>query len=168
MKFKTEADRGASDELTTSCFSIPSRDHNVIVLGSDTGRIFHGNVYSDQNPQTCQEIKAHAGPITNVDFHPPHTKLRVNSDTLNLFLTSSFDWTVKLWDKKADLELHCFDFMQDYVHDVSWSPVHPAVFACVDGLGRVSIFNLANKDYGQPVVDKIVTEGCGICRLSWS
>ena len=48
------------------------------------------------------------------------------------------------------------------------SPVHPAVFACVDGLGRVSIFNLVNKDFGQPVVNKVITKGCGICRCDWS
>jgi len=170
MEFKVEGDtRGASDELTTSCFSIPVRDTNVIILGSDTGRLFSGLVYSDQNPQPCNEVKAHAGPITNLEFHPPNTgKLRLNPDTLQLFLTSSFDWTVKLWDNKNQLELHCFDTLQDYVHDVRWSPVHPAVFACADGLGRVSIFNMVNKDYGQPVVDKIITEGCGICRLSWS
>ena len=47
------------------------------------------------------------------------------------------------------------------------SPVHPAVFACVDGLGKVSIFNLVNKDFGQPVVEKEITD-CGICRMSWS
>ena len=46
MDFKVEGDnRGASDELTTSCFSLPTRDHNVIILGSDTGRLFCGKVY---------------------------------------------------------------------------------------------------------------------------
>jgi len=171
MEFKVEGDaHKTSDELTTSCFSIPVRDTNVIVLGSDTGRLFSGLVYSDQNPQPCAELKAHNGPITNLEFHPPNDtgKLRLNPDTLQLFLTSSFDWTVKLWDNKNQLELHCFDTLQDYVHDVRWSPVHPAVFACVDGLGRVSIFNLVNKDFGQPVVNKVITNGCGICRCDFS
>merc|ERR1719168_73597 len=169
MVFQVQGDaRGASDELTTACFSIPHRDHNKIILGSDTGRLFAGNVYSDLNPQTCTETKAHAGPITNIEFHPHNSKLGLNADTLQLFLTSSFDWTVKLWDNKSNLQLHAFDTLQDYVHDVRWSPAHPAVFACVDGLGRVSVFNLCNKDFGQPVVDKVITEGGGICRLSWS
>lgn len=41
--------------------------------------------------------------------------------------------------------LYSFEDNSDYVYDVMWSPVHPALFACVDGLGRVDLWNL-NKD----------------------
>lgn len=40
--------------------------------------------------------------------------------------------------------LYSFEDNSDYVYDVMWSPVHPAVFACVDGLGRVDLWNLNN------------------------
>eukprot|EP00494_Astrolonche_serrata_P023438 UN23696 len=175
MEFKVEGENRGSDEFTTSCFSFPVRDHNTITLGSDTGRLYTGLVYSDVNPQPVQELKAHAGPVTNIEYHPEIRVKNLNADILQLFLTSSYDWTVKLWDKKTGDELLCFDYMNDYVHDVRWSPVHPAVFACVDGQGHCCIFNLNNKDHGQPVLDKQITkseveneDGCGVCRLAWS
>ncbi|KAG7253255.1 hypothetical protein CRUP_005070, partial [Coryphaenoides rupestris] len=30
----------------------------------------------------------------------------------------------------------------DYVYDVMWSPTHPAMFACVDGVGHLDLWNL--------------------------
>lgn len=41
--------------------------------------------------------------------------------------------------------LYSFEDNVDNIYDVMWSPVHPAVFATVDGMGRLDIWNL-NKD----------------------
>ena len=30
------------------------------------------------------------------------------------------------------------------MYDVQWSPIHPAVFATVNGLGRLDLWNLNN------------------------
>ena len=38
--------------------------------------------------------------------------------------------------------LHSFDNANDYVFDVKWSPIHPAVFASVDAMGRIDIWNI--------------------------
>lgn len=38
--------------------------------------------------------------------------------------------------------LYSFEHNSDYVFDVSWSPIHPALFACVDGLGNFDLWNL--------------------------
>lgn len=40
--------------------------------------------------------------------------------------------------------LYSFEDNGDYVCDVAWSPIHPAVFACVDGMGRLDVWNLNN------------------------
>ena len=40
--------------------------------------------------------------------------------------------------------LHSFEDNSDYVYDVRWSPVHPALFATVDGMGRLDLWNLNN------------------------
>lgn len=34
----------------------------------------------------------------------------------------------------------------DYVFDVAWSPVHPCLFACIDGAGKLDLWNL-NKNF---------------------
>lgn len=40
--------------------------------------------------------------------------------------------------------LYSFEDNADYVYDATWSPVHPALFACVDGMGRLDLWNLNN------------------------
>ena len=40
--------------------------------------------------------------------------------------------------------MYSFEDNADYVYDVMWSPTHPALFACVDGMGRLDLWNLNN------------------------
>lgn len=40
--------------------------------------------------------------------------------------------------------MYSFEDNADYVYDVMWSPVHPAAFATVDGMGRLDLWNLNN------------------------
>lgn len=40
--------------------------------------------------------------------------------------------------------LYSFEDSSDYVYDVMWSPTHPALFACVDGVGHLDLWNLNN------------------------
>lgn len=40
--------------------------------------------------------------------------------------------------------LYSFEDNSDYVYDVMWSPTHPALFACVDGVGHLDLWNLNN------------------------
>ena len=35
-----------------------------------------------------------------------------------------------------------FENNSDYIYDVQWSPTHPAVFASVDGEGRLDFWNI--------------------------
>ncbi|KAI8874075.1 WD40 repeat-like protein [Ramicandelaber brevisporus] len=44
---------------------------------------------------------------------------------------------------------------EDYVYDVKWSPVHPALLAAVDGTGRLSVWNL-NSSIEVPTLSVIV------------
>jgi len=172
----------AREELLTTCFSAYTKNQSQVVYGSSDGYIYKGAIYqmaSDKDNIQVKSTRAHHGPITAVEFHPD-TK-RGSKAIVDTYLSSSFDWTVKLWDHRTDRMLHCFEHMQDYVHDVQWSPVHPAVFACCDGLGSINIYNLA-KDWEQPVVDYKVQQtyrtatntesrkgqDYAITRLTWS
>lgn len=43
-----------------------------------------------------------------------------------MVLTSSFDWTVKLWNPRGTgkpKNILTFDSAEDYVYDVAWNPV---------------------------------------------
>lgn len=46
-----------------------------------------------------------------------------------------------------------FEDFSEYVYDVRWSPIHPALFATVDVAGRLKLWNL-NADQE-------------VCLLSW-
>ncbi|KAJ2382748.1 hypothetical protein GGI23_007298 [Coemansia sp. RSA 2559] len=60
--------------------------------------------------------------------------------------------------------LHVFDAFEDYVYDARWSPVHPSVFASVDGTGRLSLWNL-NQDLELPV--QTAATGRSLNKLAW-
>ncbi len=63
-------------------------------------------------------------------------------DFSHLFITSSMDWTVKLWSTRDSRPLYSFEDNSGYVYDSAWSPLHPAMFAAVDGSGRLDVWKL--------------------------
>eukprot|EP01084_Bolivina_argentea_P275697 470254_1 len=148
-------------EITTTCFAYPNKhfneNKNKIWLGSDEGCIYETNLNLNLNkndekelPITSYIADAHHGPITCIDFHKDH-KLQTSDHKLqnNLYLTSSFDWTVKLWHSSSTKPVALFNTMQDYVYDVKWSPTNPSIFAAGDGSGNLTIFDL-NSSFEHP------------------
>lgn len=51
--------------------------------------------------------------------------------------------------------IHSFEDNGDYVMDVKWSPIHPALFASVDTDGRVDLWNI-NTDTEVPTASTCV------------
>jgi WD40 repeat protein len=60
-------------------------------------------------------------------------------------LTSSLDWTVKLWNLSQgnDPVLEFFTPTYDYICGVQWSPVNAPVFSTITSGGAVSLWNLS-------------------------
>lgn len=68
-----------------------------------------------------------------------------------MVLTSSFDWTVKLWSPKFKTEpLITFESSDDYVYDVSWNRANPSLFTAVDGEGYIDLWDIS-KDVETPI-----------------
>lgn len=63
--------------------------------------------------------------------------------------------------------LYSFEDNSDYVMDVAWSPINPAVFAGVDGSGRLDLWNL-NQDTEVPVASVVVEGAPALNRVSWT
>lgn len=142
--------------------------------------IDHNEIYSD-----------HSAPVNSLDFHP----LSLNRTTTNtndftdLFLTTSIDWTIKLWSTKGitaangqqqqqqqqqtqtqhtqqhHKPLQTFDEHTDCVYDAKWHPHHPAVFGSVDGCGEFKLWNL-NVDTEVPI-SSAVPSSRALNRMSW-
>lgn len=63
--------------------------------------------------------------------------------------------------------MYSFEDNSDYVMDVAWSPVHPALFAAVDGSGRLDLWNL-NQDTEVPTASIVVDGAPALNRVSWT
>ncbi|KER21419.1 hypothetical protein T265_15099 [Opisthorchis viverrini] len=141
---------GGHFELYPTCMSFFANDVNNYAVGAENGNAYCGQRHSSRTATTDDAsrnvpYKGHCAPITAISTHPCPGAMNFSS----LFLTSSLDWTVRLWSTSEYTPLHTFEDYFDYVYDVSWSPVHPAVFAAVDGTGRLDVWNI-NQDVEVP------------------
>lgn len=164
---------GTNKPIAGTCFSFPVNDANNFVLGSEEGSIFQaclhgakaGLLGSFEEGSGDAQTSSHHGPVTGVDFFRATTK----GDFSHLFLSSSTDWTVKLWSYRDTTKpIKTFDNAQDYVYDVKWSPINPAVFATADGMGNLDIWHL-NKNLEEPYAKLVIGDGkCAINKIEWS
>ncbi|XP_071744406.1 cytoplasmic dynein 1 intermediate chain-like isoform X2 [Lepeophtheirus salmonis] len=148
--------------ITATCLSFPVGDVNNFVFGTEEGTVYtacrHGS-----RAGVLDAFEGHQAPVTGINTHNGQGPI----DFSHLFLTSSFDWTVKLWSLKENKPLYSFEDNGDYVYDTAWSPIHPAMFATVDGTGRLDIWNL-NNDTEVSEASVIVDGSPALNRVSWT
>lgn len=151
-----------SRAVAVTSLAFPTGDVNNFIVGSEEGAIFtacrHGS-----KAGILDAYEGHQGPVTGVSTHTCSGPI----DFSHLFVTSSIDWTVKLWSVKESKPLYSFEDNGDYVYDVAWSPLHPALFTAVDGSGRIDIWNL-NQDTEVPIVTTVVEGAPALNRVSWT
>ncbi|XP_043545830.1 cytoplasmic dynein 1 intermediate chain 1 isoform X2 [Chiloscyllium plagiosum] len=151
-----------SKPVAVTSMAFPTGDVNNFVVGSEEGMIYtacrHGS-----KAGIGEMFEGHQGPVTGINCHMAVGQI----DFSHLFVTSSFDWTVKLWTTKHNKPLYSFEDNADYVYDVMWSPVHPALFACVDGMGRLDLWNL-NNDTEVPTASAAVEGTSALNRVRWA
>ena len=95
--------------------SFPTGDVNNFIVGSEEGTVYtacrHGS-----RAGILDSFEGHAAPVTGLSTHNGQGLI----DFSHLFLTSSFDWTVKLWSLKENRPLYSFEDNGEYVYDVSY------------------------------------------------
>ncbi|CAF0786107.1 unnamed protein product [Rotaria sordida] len=140
----------------------PGVEVNNFIIGSEEGQAYSGSRHG--NKAGIQEsYEGHFGPITGLSCH----NVNGSTDFSSLFLTSSFDWSVKLWSLKESKPLNSFEVNSDYVTDVRWSPVHPSVFLTCDITGRFDIWNL-NHDSELPLLSTTLDGNVALNKCSWA
>nr|UWX08043.1 dynein cytoplasmic 1 intermediate chain 1 [Eriocheir sinensis] len=151
-----------SRPVAVTCMAFPHGDVNNFIVGSEEGAVFtacrHGS-----KAGIVDAYEGHQGPVTGISSHSTPGSI----DFSHLFLTSSFDWTVKLWSVKETKPLYSFEDNGDYLYDVAWSPIHPALFTTVDGTGRIDLWNL-NQDTEVPTASTVVEGNPALNRVSWT
>uniref|UniRef100_A0A8C5CIF4 Dynein cytoplasmic 1 intermediate chain 1 n=1 Tax=Gadus morhua TaxID=8049 RepID=A0A8C5CIF4_GADMO len=151
-----------SKPVAVTAMDFPTGDVNNYVVGSEEGTVYTASRHGSK-AGICEMFEGHQGPVTGISCHNAVGPV----DFSHLFATSSFDWTVKLWSTKHNKPLYSFEDNADYVYDVMWSPVHPAVFAAVDGMGRLDLWNL-NNDTEVPTASVTVEGASALNRVRWS
>lgn len=82
-------------------------------------------------------------------------------------LSASADWSVNLWSKNnPDSPLFTFDENDDYIYDAKFHPTNPSLFAQVDGLGNLDLWDI-NKDTEMRTFRYEVGKN-SLNKLSWS
>ncbi|CAO3625999.1 unnamed protein product [Cunninghamella echinulata] len=165
-----------TDEVSVTTIGFPDNETTTFWVGTEEGNVYQASRYDSAGSKAginqYDTYRGHYGAITGLHFHP----LSGPVDFSDLFLTSSVDWTVKLWRSKSISKsstqqttispLYSFEHSDDYVYDVKWSPSHPAVFGSVDGNGQFDLWNL-NVNTEEPTVSTAVGSGKALNKIAW-
>ncbi|OAJ35891.1 hypothetical protein BDEG_20120 [Batrachochytrium dendrobatidis JEL423] len=171
----THPSNSRTDEVAISCMDFSKNDFTTYWVGTEEGNIYQSNRHDRAGSKAGIDSQfvysGHNGMITGIDFHPSET----DAGFCDLFLTSSVDWTVKLWKAQTSRVgmqssgpiscLHSFDEAQDYIFDVAWCPTHPAIFGSVDSSGRFDLYNLAISEV--PIATEVVPNKKALNKLGW-
>ncbi|XP_051729148.1 cytoplasmic dynein 1 intermediate chain 1 isoform X4 [Ctenopharyngodon idella] len=151
-----------SKPVAVTGMAFPTGDVNNYIVGSEEGTVYTASRHGSK-AGICEMFEGHQGPVTGISCHSAVGPV----DFSHLFITSSFDWTVKLWSTKQNKPLYSFEDNADYVYDVMWSPVHPSLFAAVDGMGRLDLWNL-NNDTEVPSASVTIEGAPALNRVRWA
>ncbi|CAK3960003.1 Cytoplasmic dynein 1 intermediate chain 1 [Lecanosticta acicola] len=144
-----------TDDVAPTCITFPASDPTYFLSGTEQGSIFPVHRYERAGAKSGVDVRTsyrgHEAPVTGIDFHPARGKI----DLGDLFVSCGLDWSVKVWRARPPsttsstisgntevikplLEIQ----REDSVYDVKWSPTKPGIFGCVDGGGRLDIYDI--------------------------
>ncbi|CEG40054.1 Cytoplasmic dynein intermediate chain [Plasmopara halstedii] len=145
---------GVSDDSTS--LEIDKKNRSSL-LGSSTGDLVREVIV-----EAVSKEASHFGPVTAMHFNP---LLPMHRDSL--LLTCSLDSSVMLWSlERPDIPVLSFEPSSEYVNDVRWSPIHPALFAVADSSGTASFWNIL-KDVEVAVISEKISEKA-LNKIRWS
>lgn len=151
-----------TEDLSPLCMAFPPADPTSFLVGTEEGTIYPCHRYdragAGAGTDTRLRYKGHTAPVMSLNFHPARGPI----DFGELFLSTSLDWSVKLWKSRpasstsvvaptatgapgANTEVvePLLDLArEDIVYDAKWSPQKPGVFSVVDGTGNVEVWDL--------------------------
>lgn len=137
--------------------AFPNSDPTYFLVGTEEGPIYPCHRYDRAGAKAGVDARVsyrgHAAPVMSVAFHPARGPI----DFSDLILSSSLDWSFKLWKVRAPSAMSATAVQgagaqvvkplldvsrEDVVYDARWSPVKPGVFALVDGAGSLEVWDL--------------------------
>jgi dynein intermediate chain len=163
-----------TEDISPICMAFPVTDPTYFLVGTEEGSIYPCHRYDRAGAKAGVDqrvsYRGHAGPVMSMNFHPARGPV----DLGDLVISSSLDWSVKIWKVRAPAATSTTGIIgdaqsvvplldlarDDVVYDAAWSPVKPGVFSLVDGAGNVEVWDLTI-DSEVPVVKSQPTERKG-------
>ncbi|KAI1962995.1 hypothetical protein LOZ58_002619 [Ophidiomyces ophidiicola] len=149
-----------TEDLAPTTLSFPQSDPTFFLVGTEEGTIYPCHRYDRAGAKAGTDhrlsYRGHAAPVMSTAFHPARGPV----DLGDLMLSSSIDWSVKLWrvrppaatstssgTSSSSAAMHAvapiLDISrEDVVYDARWSPHRPGVFALVTGAGLLEVWDL--------------------------
>jgi len=124
-------------------FDFHATSEHLFIVGTEEGKIHKCS--KAYNSQYLDTYNGHYMSVYAVNWNKFHPKV---------FLSSSADWTVKVWDHTQKQPLMSFD-LGNAVGDAQWSPYSSSVMAAVTNDGKVHVFDLAENKH-EPMCDQKV------------
>ncbi|KAL9121433.1 MAG: hypothetical protein Q9187_002014, partial [Circinaria calcarea] len=90
-----------TEDLSPTCMAFPPSDPTSFLVGTEEGTLYSCHRYDRAGAKagvdTRIRYRGHAAPVMSVDFHPARGPL----DLSDLVLTTSLDWSVKVWKTRV-------------------------------------------------------------------
>ncbi|KAJ5675811.1 hypothetical protein N7462_008708 [Penicillium macrosclerotiorum] len=164
-----------TEDLAPTTMAFPQSDPTFFIVGTEEGVIYPCHRYDRAGAKAGTDhrlaYRGHSAPIMSTAFHPARGPV----DLGDLLLSSSLDWTVKVWRVRPPATTAALGSStssrqtiqpildiprEDVVYDARWSPHRPGVFSCVDGAGNVEVWDLYT-DTEVPIVRTTPSRGAG-------
>ncbi|KAJ9299941.1 hypothetical protein DTO217A2_8047 [Paecilomyces variotii] len=164
-----------TEDLAPTTMAFPQSDPTFFLVGTEEGGIYPCHRYDRAGAKAGTDhrlaYRGHAAPVMSTAFHPSRGPV----DLGDLMLSSSLDWSVKLWRVRPpattssatstmatpQIVSPILDInREDVVYDARWSPHRPGVFSLVDGAGNLEVWDLYT-DTEVPAVKTTPSRGRG-------
>ena len=124
-------------------FDFPYDDKTVYYAATEDGAIHKCSI--SYNEQPTETFFDHQGPVY---------KVRCNPFCSNIFLSCSYDWTMRLWNTKDITNNNitfCPNELYSEITDIEWYPNTSTIFGDVTQDGRIEIWDVL-KQQAKPIV----------------
>ncbi len=127
---------------------------SIIITASNDGSLLMWNTESREG--LVKVFCGHQKEVNSVAW-----SLTINTQ---LFVSGSWDHTIKLWDPCQDNAIETFSEHQSIVYCISWSPHLPGVFLSSSGDGNARVWDLRERNS-----INVIQPGCGeLISCDWT
>lgn len=101
------------------CVDFPEGETDKFFVGAEDFNIYQCNLHSETKNHVEKLLQGHRAAITALHVHPGVGQSDRHGEMSDLILSSSMDWSIKLWNPKdRSTPLYSFEATQEYVYDV--------------------------------------------------